>query len=210
MGRHTQVMKIAAQIVVLVIAVVALYALPAPSPDECPEGEVWSCVGHFADLSFEEGVLDDDASLRALVAANTEGESDDSDADADQDAEDAEDDNGLTDGVELTSDGVLLIDTDSAEFEYELLTGTKWSHELFATAEDGRVLAVTYESDEVSAAAPRIMQAPPTRLQIIDFSDEDSVFDEELPEEVVWMDWLDDDRLVLGGRDGSVTVFALS
>lgn len=198
-------MKIAGQLVVLVVAVVALYALPAPSPDPCPDGEVWSCAAYFADLSFEEGVFDDDAPLRALIVANTEGTDENAAA-----AEDAEDDDGLTDGVDLTSDGVLSVDTDSAEFEYELLTDTKWSHELFATADDERVLAVTYEPDEVSPAAPRIMNAPPTRLQIIDFSDEDSVFDEELPEAVVWMDWLEDDRLVLGGQDGSVTVFALS
>lgn len=200
-------MKIAGQIVVLVVAVVALYALPAPSPDSCPEGEVWSCAGHFPDLSFEEGVFDDDSLLSELIVANTEGGSDESTEEVDGDVED---DDGLADGVELTSDGVLLVDTDSAEFEYDLLNGTKWSHELFATADDGRVLAVTFESDEVSPAAPRIMQTPPTRLQIIDFSDEDAVFDEELPEEVVWIDWLEDDRLVIAGRDGSVTVFALN
>ena len=202
-------MKIAGQVVVLVVAVVALYALPAPSPESCPEGEVWSCAGHFPDLSFEEGVFDDDALLRDLIVSNTEdGGADESAAEAED--EDGEDDDGLTEGVELTSDGVLLVDTDSAEFEYDLLSGTKWSHELFATADDGRVLAVTFESDEVSPAAPRIMQTPPTRLQIIDFSDEGPVFDEELPEEVVWIDWLEDDRLVLFSRDGSVSVFALN
>ncbi len=194
-------MKIALQVVVLVIGVVALYALPAPSPDSCPEGEDWSCV-QFIDADAVDASELDDAALTELIAANS--------PDAEAADSDAENDDGLGDGIELTSNGVLEVDTDSAEFEYELLSGTKWSHELLATADDQRVIAVTYEPDEVSPAAPRIMHAPPTRLQIIDFNDEEAVFDDELPEEIVWMGWLSDNRLVLGSDDGSVTVFELS
>lgn len=142
----------------------------------------------------------------ALLAERIEAISDDGDDSASDDA-DGSDSDGGDDGVELSSEGVLSVDTDDREFEDNLLSGTKWSPELLATAPD-ELIAITHEPDEVSSAAPRILQSPPTRLLIIDIRDETTVFDETLPEEMVSMEWLSDNRLVLGSSEGSVTVIA--
>ena len=191
-------MKIVLQVVALLVAVIALYALPEPSAQDCPVGDEWSCVQFLADDADSSG-LDGDAELIELLASK---------ADDAESGEPAGEDADASNDIELSSNGVLIVDTDDADYEDELLSGTKWSAQLLAIAADARVVAVTFEADEIHEVAPRILESPPTRLQIIDVGGQEVVFDDELPQETDWMEWLSDNRLVVGGDNGAITVFA--
>lgn len=200
MLRHTwsvkDVGKSVGKFVILLAAVVGLYALPNISADACPvdDDAAWNCAERVeADVAATGDLADVDRSgNRERTAA--EG--------AEEGTDDGED--GLYD----ISRGELIIGAD--EWPHDLLTSTKWSFDLIEPTEDGRMLVVTYRTDEVSEAAPRVMRAQPARIQILDAFSEKVDLDIEFPEEIARVEWITDDRVALSTSTGAITVFERS
>lgn len=188
-------MKQAGLVLILLVAVAGLYALPQPSVEACPQSAQWSCIAQIAD---GEAIPDDFEDV-AVAIESEDSDSDDSDLDVEFD---------------VTSDGELQVRLDGVDeddqWEYDLLTSTRWTHDLIEFANDGRSIAVVFESEEASTSAPRVMSQQPSRLQILNPVDEDVVFDVELPVEIRRIEWTGEDRLVLIDIDGSITVFGRS
>ena len=194
---HTWSVKQAGIVLVLIAAVVGLYALPQASAEPCPQSAQWSCLVQVA--AGEDVPEDFDDAAAAVNAEDDDADSNDAEADFESN---------------VTSDGELQVRLDGVasddQWEYDLLTSTRWSHDLIEFADDGRSIAVIFESEEASANAPRVMRLQPSRLQILNPVDEDVVFDVELPTEFRRAEWTDENRLVLIDADGALTVFGRS
>jgi len=188
---HTYVVKQIGTILLVLVAAVGLYALPAPTVDACPAGEEWECVVQL-DADLDVAIEDQD-----LVDIDRSG-----DAAGSNDPE-----------LTVTSDGELLVprdlnDLDDDVWAYELLGNTKWTFDLSAFAADGETVAIVYDSKAPATGAPRVMTPQPARLQILDIGDERVAYEVELPTRVERVMWTTENRLVLIGPDGGLTVFA--
>ena len=173
----------------LLVAVVALYALPANTAEECAvRDDGWTCVERF-----EAGVA-------------VTGDFAEIDRDSRGESADAEEDTSGSGRPYEISRGELLVGED--EWPHDLMTSTKWSFDLIEASAEENLVVVTYTSSQPSPAAPRVLSFPTSRIQVLDVDREEVVLDVEFPDEISNGEWTDADELVVVSDDGALTVFA--